>query len=103
MKRKSELPGISIELVQQSEKTKASRSTQPATQIVVGETYVISEDISMLDDELLLSGGEHVRVLSGGDGQGLFLVETKDGESGWISQQYLRDERQSERMKYQGM
>jgi hypothetical protein len=101
VKRKSELPGISIELVQRSEQTKASRSSQAATHIVVGETYVINEDIAMLDDELLLSGGEHVRVLSCGDGQGIFLVETKDGESGWVSQEHLRDERQAERLKYQ--
>lgn len=101
VKKKGELPAISIELVQAADKTITWRQTQPASQIVVGETYVVNEDIAVHDDELLLSDGEHVRVLSG-DGQGNYLVETKDGESGWISQQHLRDDRQSEAMKSRG-
>ena len=104
VKRKGTLPAISIELVQMqmSVKPESWTATQPAAQVVVGETYVINEDVSVKEDELLLSGGEHVRVLSG-DGQGNFLVETKDGESGWISRQHLRDERQSEGMKSRGI
>ena len=70
---------ISIELVK----------SDTRTLITVGETYVVRDDVTT--DEILLTANEHVSVLSS-DGKGNYLVESKDGESGWISGQCLRDE-----------
>eukprot|EP00118_Oscarella_pearsei_P005439 m.25044 g.25044 ORF g.25044 m.25044 type:complete len:4584 (+) comp28725_c0_seq1:98-13849(+) len=82
-KEKDGRPKISIEFVKSDQRTL----------ITVGETYVVAEDV--VAEELLLSANEHVSVLSG-DGKGNYLVESKDGESGWIPAHYLRDENQSE-------